>query len=80
MTDIKIIEETIYPDGSGSCGLYEVYGMRFSGISNHNREVTITPLVTGSGRRTHKERGMRRTATKAVARHIEQIEQPAWEG
>ena len=50
---INVLEETIYSDGSGSAGLYEIYGVQMSGITTGaGGVVTVTPISIGTGHRS----------------------------
>jgi hypothetical protein len=67
MVTIKVLNETVYGDGSGSAGLYEIAGVRLSGINNGDGKVTVTPIGVRSGFRSWAEK-------KATARAIAALE------
>src|SRR5690554_496707 len=73
---IKVLDETVYSDGSGVTGLYEVYGQKFSGIHT-GEKTTVTPLGIQSGHRGGRAKGMVRTAVKAIEAHLEEAFQGA---
>jgi hypothetical protein len=64
------IEETVYPDGSGACGTYVVYGRKFAGINNGEGKVTVHPLGIDSGYMSRKEKGMIASAVKKLEAHM----------
>jgi hypothetical protein len=64
-----VVEESVYSDGSGSAGVYEVYGVRFSGIHSGER-VTVTPLAVRAGHRGGREKGIVRSGARLVERHV----------
>lgn len=67
---LQIVEETVYTDGSGSCGLYTVWGVSFSGINNGEGKVTVTPVGIGSRYRSPRERGIIRSGARKVEAHV----------
>lgn len=70
-TAITVLEETIYSDGSGSAGLYEVYGQRFSGVTTgRGGKVTVIPLGIRSGYRTGREKGSVRHAVRVIEERL----------
>lgn len=66
---VKVLDETVYSDGSGVAGLYEVYGQRFSGIHNGER-ATVTALGVATGYRSGKAKGWARTGASAVEKRL----------
>lgn len=70
---IKTVSEEIYSDGSGSCGVYEVYGIRFSGIHT-GEKATVTPLGIGNGRMPGRTKGVIRSACAAIEKHLGAIQ------
>lgn len=67
---LKVLDETVYSDGSGSAGLYEVYGVRLTGINNGSGKVTVAPLNIRTGYRGGREKGVVKTACKIVEAHV----------
>jgi len=71
---INTITETIYEDGSGTSGLYEIYGQQFSGITTgRGGKITVTALGIRSSYRSAKERGCVRSGSKALERYLSQF-------
>ena len=66
---IRIIEETLYADGSGMAGTYVVYGMRFGVCASSADKVTVTPVGVGSSYMPAREKGMRRRASQILEAH-----------
>ena len=66
---LKVISQDVYPDGSGVAGVYEVYGVRFSGIHSGER-ITVTPLGVRPGYRSGREKGVTTTGARVVERHL----------
>lgn len=80
MATIEIIEQTIYSDGSGVSGLYQVYGARFAGSRNPEGGVRVFALGIPSRRLARKTKGVIASAAKAVERHLRALEVPVWLG
>lgn len=70
---IKVLEETVFSDGSGSVGLYEVYGQRFSGINNGDGKVTVTPVGIRSGFRGDREKSAVKSASRLIETHVKAL-------
>ena len=70
---IETLDETIYTDGSGSAGTYRVLGHEFSGITTGiGGRITVTPLRISTGYRGGREKGIVRSASRAVESYLSQ--------
>lgn len=56
---VCVIDETVYSDGSGVAGVYEVYGQRFSGLhAGEGCEPRVTALGVPSGFRSGRAKAL----------------------
>ena len=69
MASVTVINQDIYQDGSGISGLYQVYGLKLSGIHT-GEKITVTPLNIRPGYRGRGEKETLRTAVRAVEQHL----------
>lgn len=67
---VTVLEETIYSDGSGVCGLYVVYGTKFSAIRNGDNKITVTPLGLSSGYRGGRAKGIVKSAVRILENRL----------
>jgi hypothetical protein len=72
---MRTITETVYSDGSGVAGLYEIYGARYSGIRTPET-ITVTPLSVPTWHQSARTKGIRRSACAQVERHLAAIKLP----
>jgi hypothetical protein len=62
---ITVLEETVYSDGSGVAGTYEVYGVRLSGLHS-GESCTVTPLGIPTSHRGGRSKGIVRSAIRII--------------
>jgi hypothetical protein len=75
LTKLRTITETVYSDGSGVAGTYEVYGARYSGIRTPET-ITVTPLGIPTWHQSARAKGVRRSACAQIERHLAAIQLP----